>query len=171
MGERVEFLHEGADGVLVLLFEIAGPVVFVAEAPEDDGGMVAMLADESLEHVAALLLVTVAADAAAAPWDLLPDEQSELIAELENKRCLLVVAEAHEVRAHFLDGHKGLADDLVGHGGGDSGVVLVVMRASEQETFAIELEGPCSTHSKLRNPKGSVTSCSPCFEVSVSTHW
>ena len=84
MGKVVQFLHEGADTFLVLRFEVARPVVFVAEAPHDDGRMVAMLLDEGLEHVATLLLVTVTADATAAPRNLFPDQEAEFIAKFQD---------------------------------------------------------------------------------------
>ena len=80
MGKIVQLLHEGANTFLVLLFKIAGPIVLIAEAPHDDGRVIAMLLDKGLEHVAALLLVTVATDAATAPRNLFPHQETQLVA-------------------------------------------------------------------------------------------
>ena len=142
VGEAVEFGHEGADRLLVKRGKVAGPVVLVAEAPEDHRRVVPVLVDQRPEHVAALLPVAFAAEPAAAPGDFLPDEQPQLVAEVEDERCLLIVAEADEVGPHLLDlGHRA-ADHVVGHGCRDSRVVFVVMRAAEEQPLAVELEGP-----------------------------
>ena len=140
--EAVEFGHEGADRLLVEGGEVAGPVVLVAEAPEDDRRVVPVLVDQCPEHVTALLPVAFAAKPAAAPGDFLPDEQAQLVAEVEDERCLLVVAEADEVGPHLLDLRHRAADHVVGHGCRDSRVVFVVVGAAEEQPLAIELEGP-----------------------------
>ena len=73
MGQRVELRHEVADGLLVEFLEITGPVVLVAQSPENHGWMIVMLVDEVAEHVAGLISETLAAETTAAPWDFLPD--------------------------------------------------------------------------------------------------
>ncbi len=62
-----------------------------------------MLVDHVPEHVAALLLVAFAGHAATAPGNLLPDQQPQLIAQIEHQRRLLIMAQAHKICAHFLD--------------------------------------------------------------------
>ena len=91
MGQGIQLSHESANAVLVLRLEIAGPVVLITETPHDDGRMVTMLLDEGLEHVAALLLVTVTTDATTAPGNLFPDEEAELIAKFQHQWSLLVM--------------------------------------------------------------------------------
>jgi len=54
---------------------------------------------------------------------------------------LLIVGEADEVRAHIFDEVHFLSDQVVGHGGGVSGVVFVAVGSAEQEALAVELEG------------------------------
>ena len=77
VGHCVEFTHEGADGVLLKLGEVAGPVVFIAQSPEDDAGMMAVLVDHGSQHVAGLLAVALSAESATAPGNLFPHEQSQ----------------------------------------------------------------------------------------------
>ena len=45
-----------------------------------------MLVDHVLQHVTALLLVTLATQTTAAPRDFFPHEQPELITHLQHKR-------------------------------------------------------------------------------------
>src|SRR5690349_24865352 len=110
MRERVELDHERADLVLVKLFKITGPVVLVAETPNDHRRMIAMLIDEIAQHAARLFLVAFAAEAAATPRNLLPHEQAQLVAHFEHRARLLVMAEPDEVSAEIFDQPHLLAD-------------------------------------------------------------
>ena len=82
---------------LLIVGVFGGPVVLVAEAPEENAGVVVVLGDHVAEHAARHLFEDVVADAAAAPGDLFPDEDAEPVAEIEHAARLLVVREADEV--------------------------------------------------------------------------
>jgi N-acetylglutamate synthase/N-acetylornithine aminotransferase len=51
------------------------------------------------------------------------------------------VGEADEVDTHVLDELHLLVDEVVGDGGGVACVVFVAVRAAEEKTFAVEVEG------------------------------
>ena len=91
-----------------------------------------MLLDEGLQHIAALLLVTVATDAATTPRNLFPHQETQLVAQLQHQWSLLVMTQTYEIRAHILDGDEGLANDLIWHGRSHAGVVFMVVRALEE---------------------------------------
>ena len=86
MRERVQLRHVSANGIGVKGFEITGPIVLIAQAPENHRRMIVMLVNHVPQHVAALLLVALAAKTTAAPWDFLPHEQPELITHLQHER-------------------------------------------------------------------------------------
>ena len=140
MGEVAHLGHEAADGGLIEAGVLVGPVVLVAETPENDRWVVTVLIDHVGEHIFGVLLEGLAADAGAAPGGLLPDHQAELVAEVEDEAVLLVVGEADEVRAHGADEAELFADEVVGHGGGDACVVGMARGAAEEDTLAVELE-------------------------------
>jgi hypothetical protein len=56
--------------------------------------MVAMLVDHVAQHAAGLFFVLFSTQAAAAPGGLFPDQQAQLIAEIEHKPRLLIVGQA-----------------------------------------------------------------------------
>ena len=128
--EVVQFAHKGADAVRVELLEVARPVVFVAHAPKDDAGVVAVLADHIGEHAACLFAVLLAAQSATAPRNLFPHQKPQLVAEAEDDFRLLVVAQADEVGAHCLDLLHFGNHHLFGEGGTYPGVVFVAMGAA-----------------------------------------
>src|SRR5262249_34446624 len=136
----VQLSHEGADLVLVEFGEVARPVILVAQTPNDHGRMVVVLVDHVAEHSPSLFLVVLASQTTAAPGNLFPDEQAELVAAVEHSAGLLIVAQPDEVRAHLLDQlHLG-ANQLFAHRRTEQGVVLVAMRSLDQKSRAIESE-------------------------------
>src|SRR5262249_3002207 len=132
--------HEGAHAFFVEGFEVAGPIVLVAEAPEDHRRVIAVLVDHIAQHAPCLLAIIGAADAATAPWDLLPHDEAEFVAQLEREAGALIMAEADEVAAHLFHELEFLADQVVGESGGESRVVLVALRAFEKQLLAVEAE-------------------------------
>jgi hypothetical protein len=102
--------------------------------------MVVMLIDQVAQHLAALLLETLATQAAATPGNFLPSEQAEFVTEFEHERSLLIVAKPNKVRAHVLHRLEGFPHDVIRHGGGDSSVIFMIVRAAKQEPLAIELD-------------------------------
>ena len=100
-----------------------------------------MLVDHISQHVAALCLEFFSPETSPAPGDLLPDKQTELVAEFEYQGGLLVMSESDEVGAHFLHRHKRLSHHIVRNCRGHPGVILMVMGASKQEALTVDLEG------------------------------
>src|SRR5262249_59439834 len=87
-----------------------------------------------------LFLVVLASQTTAAPGNLFPDEQAELVAAVEHSAGLLIVAQPDEVCPHLLDQlHLG-ANQLFAHRRTEQGVVLVAMRSLDQKSRAIESE-------------------------------
>ena len=140
VGDAVQLGKQRADLVLVEFLEVTGPVVFVAKSPENDGGVVAVLVDHVAEHAPRLLLVALATHAAAAPRDLFPNQQAQLIALIEHDARLLVMRETDEIRAHLLDHRHLFADKVLRHRGRQAGVILVAVCASEQQPLTVQLE-------------------------------
>ena len=140
VGDIIQLGHEGADGLFVEDFEVAGPVVFIAQSPEDHGRMITVLVDHVAQHAARLILVSVAAEAPAGPGDLFPYQHSQLVAQVEHLARLLVVGQADEVGAHVLDEPHFFADEVFGHGGAQARVVFVPRGAAQEQLFAIQME-------------------------------
>ena len=140
MRQRVQLGHETSNGVGVKGGEVARPVVFISQAPQDDRWMIVMLVNEVAQHVPALLPVPFAPQTAPAPGNFLPDQQAQLVAQIQHQRCLLVVSQPHEIRPHVLDLAERLAHDLVRHGRRDAGMVLVIVGAAQEQPFPVELE-------------------------------
>ena len=140
MREVAHFGHEPADGLLIDAGVFAGPVIFIAQAPEDDGRMVDMLVDQVGQHAFGVLLESRVAHPGAAPGSFLPHHQAELVAEIEDEAVLLVVREADEVRSHLANHREFLAHEVIGHRCGSSGVVCMARGAAEEYAGAVELE-------------------------------
>src|SRR4051812_26196766 len=100
-----------------------------------------MLVDQRAEHVLRLLAVPFAAEAAAAPGYLFPNEQAKLVAQFEDAARLLVVAETDEVHAHRLHQAHFLLHQFLRHRRAKAGVVLMPMRAAQEQALAVQLEG------------------------------
>ena len=125
---------------LVDLGILGGPVVLVAEAPQQNAGMVVVLRDHVAQGAAAHLFEDVIANAATAPGNLLPHEEAEPVAVLEHAPRLLIVRQPDEICAHVLDEVHLLVEQVVGHRRCVAGVVFVAMRPAQQQTLAIQLE-------------------------------
>ena len=89
--------------------------------------MIVMLVNQMREHVAALLLVSIAADAAATPRNFLPHQQAEFVAELQHQRRLLVMTKPNKIRTHVFDFLKRLAHDRIGHRSSNARVIFVIL--------------------------------------------
>ena len=85
MCEGVELDHERANLVFIKLFKITGPVVLVADPPDDDRRMIAMLIDQVAQHAPRLFFVNLAAETAATPRNLFPNKQTQFVAQLEDR--------------------------------------------------------------------------------------
>src|SRR5690242_7633675 len=103
--------------------------------------MVIVLRDHGSELIARHVFEGVVADAAAAPGNFLPDENTEAVAVVEHAARLLIVRKPDEVDTHLLHQLHLLIDEIVGHGGGVASMVLMAVRAAQEQTLAIELEG------------------------------
>lgn len=153
MGKVVQLAHKGAYAVFFERLEIALPVVLIAQPPQDDGRMVAMLLNHIGEHPARLVLVALSAQTAAAPGYFFPDEKSQLVAEPQNDAGLLIVPQADKVGTHlFYLLHFG-AHHLFGQGSAYSGMVFMAVSAAQQQPFAVQVEEPFSSKRKWRKPK------------------
>src|ERR1017187_4779965 len=141
MRQFIQLLHEAADGGVVNGWILCRPVVFVAETPHQDGGMVAVLIDQVGQHGACLLLPFFTHNAGATPRRLFPNQDAQLIAEVKHDARLLVMAEANEICAHRLDELQFLAELGVRLSGGYTGVVHMPLCAAQQHAFAIQFEG------------------------------
>ena len=73
--------------------------------------MIAVLVDHIGEPVFGLQLVFFATQSATTPGNLLPDENAQTVAQAEDYRRLLVVAQSDEVDTHLLH-HQHLLTDL-----------------------------------------------------------
>ena len=103
--------------------------------------MVAMLVDHVAQHAPRLLAILLAAHAAAAPGNLFPHHDAELVAACSSaSREPLIVPQADEIAAHLLDHPHLLADQVFGHGRRQPGVVLVPLRAAQEQPLTVELE-------------------------------
>ena len=57
VGEVIELFHKIPDLFLIEFREVARPVVLIAQSPDDDGGVVIMLADHVGHHPAGLVFI------------------------------------------------------------------------------------------------------------------
>src|SRR5262252_8456285 len=136
----IQRLHEGTDLLLVELGEVARPVILVAKTPDDYRGMIVVLVDHVSQHAFRLPLVALPSQSAAAPWDLLPDQQTQLVAAIEHGARLLIMAQPDEVCSHLFDQRHLFANEILGHRRAEQSVILVALRAPDEESLAIELE-------------------------------
>src|SRR5215216_6138202 len=102
--------------------------------------MVAMLIDHIAQHASRLLLVTFTAEAAATPRDLFPHEQTEFVAQVEDRARLLEMSESDKVCAEVLYQPHLFAHEIVCHRRSHAGVILVTLRAANQQPLTIEFE-------------------------------
>ena len=96
-----------------------------------------MLVDHGAQHVLRLLAVAFAPEAAAAPGNLLPNQDAKLITELEDAARLLVVAEPDEIHAHVLHQADFLFHQVVGHRRAEARVILMPVCAAEEQTVPV----------------------------------
>src|SRR6185369_13382775 len=99
-----------------------------------------MLIDHVAQHAARLFLVAVAAEAAATPRNLFPNEQAQLVAQIENRARLLKMAKTDEVCAEVFDQLHLFAHEILGHGRAEAGVIFMTLRAANQQSLAVEFE-------------------------------
>src|ERR1039458_3178230 len=156
MGQVPHLRHERSDCRLIDARIFIGPIVLVAESPENDGWVVVMLVDHVREHVFRILLKGMIADAGAAPWRLFPNHESKLIAQVDHQPVLLVVAEADEVCAHVADQTHLFSYQFVAHCSSDSDMVGVALGAAEKNPFPVEIEGTVLDKLNVANAKALV---------------
>ena len=142
VGDVVETLERGVEPIgIVAAGNVGEPVDLVAERPQDHARVVAVLGDLLAEEPLRVGHPGRPAHAAAVPREFVPDQEPEAVGGLVDDRVLRVVTEADEVGAHPLDLLHVAAVDRVGDGRGEAGVVLVPVRAAEQQPLAVEEEG------------------------------
>ena len=134
--------HECTNRILIHRRILGRPIIFVAETPQNDARMIAMLIDHRRQLVLRHLLPRSVADAAAAPRQLLPHQQPKLIAQLEHQPRLLIVREPDEVRAHLLNHLHLFARHIIRNRRRIPSMVFMPMRSAQQQPLAIQLERP-----------------------------
>ncbi len=127
-----EVLHGGGDGGGECVAALGGEF-FVADAPEDDGGVVAVAADEAVELGEDFGGV---ADAAV----FIQDEHSESVAGVEEFRGGIAVGHAPGIAAALLEFEDAVVLEAVGERDADAGEVLVVGGALDGDVFTVEEE-------------------------------
>ncbi|OPZ77779.1 MAG: hypothetical protein BWY77_01633 [bacterium ADurb.Bin431] len=104
--------------------------------------MVVVLFDLLSKKPAGVVLPDRAAHAAAAPGQLVPDQQAKLIAGAVDRGVLGIMAESDEVGSHFLD-HAHVAEvEGIGEGAAIPGVLFVAMGAAQEQPPAVEIKRP-----------------------------
>src|SRR5215472_1140772 len=136
----IELLEPAPDCFMIFRRKLPWPVILIPQPPNDDRRMVVVLVDHVAQHSRGLLFPPVISSSGAAPGDLLPHQQPELIALLEHDSRLLVVTETYKVRAHFFDQPHLLPNQVFGHRCPDSRMIFMPLRAFEEQAFAVELE-------------------------------
>src|SRR5688572_21560764 len=140
MRKLVKLGHKGTDLFLIELLEIARPIVLVSEAPNYDSGVVPVLVDHIHEHPAGLLLVPLAAQTAAAPWNFFPYQKPKFITQVQSDAGLLMVSEADEIHTHLLHQLQLFSNQIFGQGSGEAGVIFVPVRPPQEQALAVQLE-------------------------------
>ena len=64
------------------------------------------------------------------------------------------MTESDEVRAHILDLLECLADDIIRHRGGHTRMILMILRAAQQQPLTVQLEWP--VHDPLKEAHAEV---------------
>src|SRR5260370_5877257 len=131
--EKMKLLQVLPESPLVDLGILRGPVIFVSQPPEQNAGMVIVLADHVAQGTPAHLSEGFVADSSAAPRNLLPYEDPQAVAVLEDSARLLIVCEANEAHAHILDELHLLIEQLVGHSRRVPRVIFVPMRSTDEQ--------------------------------------
>ena len=73
----MQFLHKSTDSPFIELTEIVGPIVFVAQSPDNNGRVIMMLIDHISQHTAGLFLIYRTSQASAAPGNFFPDKDTQ----------------------------------------------------------------------------------------------
>lgn len=153
LGEGVEFLEEG-DGV-------GGHAEFVEEAPDDDGGVVLVLADHLDELLAGVLVEAVGGDVAlvivaagADEGDLGPDEEARAVAGVVHLLGLRIVRQADGVGAHVAHDFDVAQVVGLGEGGELAFPLLVAADAAELQVLAVEEEALVGVDADVAHAEG-----------------
>src|SRR5690606_21998911 len=97
MGKIVQFLHERSYFLLVELFKIARPVVFIPQPPDNDRGVIVMLLYHIGQHPSGLRFINLAAQSTAAPRYFFPYQYTQAIARFQDDTRLLVMPKSNEI--------------------------------------------------------------------------
>ncbi len=125
-------------GMALVVFADAGLVQ--VRLPENDGGMIAVAADEFADVAKRL------PDEGVVHLELLPagnrglHQQTEFVARVEERRVLRIVAEPDEIKTGVLDAAR-VASMRVGRNGvAQEGMFLMPVRAHDGELFSVEIK-------------------------------
>ena len=135
-----------AEGVGLFIQSVIVPGLVDAHAPEDDGGVVAVLAHHVLHVAQGLGLPVVAADVLPA-GDLGEHQQAQLVAAVDEVGGLGIVGGADGVAVELVFQNVGV--QLLhagGHGVAHVGVALVAVEAPELHLFAVEEKAVFGEH-------------------------
>ncbi len=111
-----------------------------AHAPEDDAGMIPIAADHAADVVDGDELPRLVADVLPA-GNFLEDEETHLVAGVEEMAGLRIVRSAHDVAMEFVPEDARIAAlGAAGHGLADEGEGLMAVEAAELDDFAVQLK-------------------------------
>src|ERR1035437_5694765 len=127
--------HEGANRLLIEDRILVWPVVLIAQSPENDGGVIVMLVDHVREHIPDIALERLVPHPGSAPRNLFPNQQAELIAQIEHQPILLVMRQPDEVGAHLADHLHFLAYQVVAHCGSHPCMIGMAMCAAQKHAL------------------------------------
>ncbi len=149
---------------------VVGVVHFVANAPEDDAGMIAVADDEVLdvgdgplgEDFAVAVMAGRAVVAAGDPLvlagrefvkRLVHHEEAELVAEIEQGGVGRIVAGADGIGADFLEREQAAQEHFVRHGRADGAGIVMQADTLDLHIFPIEKKSLVRVEMKFANAK------------------
>src|SRR5690606_35742728 len=165
MGKVMELLHEHTDFLFVKLLEIAGPIVLVAQSPNDNRRVIIMLFDHIGQHPTGLCLVYFTAQSTAAPGNFLPYQYTQAIARFQDDTRLLVMPKADEIDTHVFHHPHLVPDHVFRHCRAYASMVFMTMRTPEQQSLTIEIERALFREFEMTeaDPLGVGSRVSPCY--------
>ena len=100
-----------------------------------------MLGNHVGQHLPGLVLIGRSAQTTPAPGNLLPDQDAQPVAEVQDDLRLLIMPQANEIDTHRFHEFHLLHHQIFRHGGPESGMVLVPVRPAEQQAPSVQQEG------------------------------
>ena len=135
-------VHGGA------VFHVGAQQDFVHVSPQDDAGVVVVLAYHFAQVLLAVVVEAGGVRHEVDDGDFLPRQHAEAVAHLEDGVVLRVVGDADEVGAHLLGEQHVAAVHLVAQGGAYGLLVLVAADAAQLVGLAVELEAPAAVETE-----------------------